>query len=494
MVATHSRPSVIRGVTIFSARFVRNHFRVSISALSLIACLEICHVNSLADDRSEQVAPPNVPTWSGFLTGIPGNQVDPTGLPLNWTPESVSWKATLPGEGQSSPVVWGDSAFVTTVEGPNKETYHVSRIDLTDGKVDWTKSVQSTDPVESTYLVSRAAPTPVCDAASVYVFFESGDLVALTHQGEEVWKRSLSQDYGRFDNKFGLAASPVQDEHSLYILIDHAGPSYLLAINKKDGSTRWKTPRESRRSWSSPFLATIDGQAQIVCSSVGSVDGYDADAGKQLWSHTDVGANSSATPIVFHGNQVLLGAAVRPSEGTSEKAERTNLLGRIVRNDDGWKFVVEWVAEKARGSFSSPVSLQNRAYWINSSGVIYCLDLKSGKELFSKRLPCGPCWATPIPVGDRIYAFGKDGITTVLQASDEYIELAASNRLWAAPEEAEKKADAPSIQGEQDPSRRRAMQNAAGPIQYGAVIIPNQILIRSGNTLHCLKTSESLSQ
>jgi len=432
--------------------------------------------------------------WSGFLTGVPGNQIDPAGLPLSWTPESVSWKAKLPGEGQSSPVVWSDSAFVTSVEGPNKETYHVSRIDLSDGNVMWTKSVQSTDPVESTYLVSRAAPTPVCDARCVYAFFESGDLVALTHAGEEIWKRSISQDYGRFDNRFGLAASPVQDEDSLYLLIDHGGPSYLLAINKKDGSTRWKTPRESRRSWSSPFLATIEGQTQIVCSSVGSVDGYDPVSGQQLWSHTDVGANSSATPIVFHGNQVLLGAVVRPSEGTSEKAERTNLLGRIVRDNDAWKFVVEWVAEKARGSFSSPVSLGNRAYWINSSGVIYCLDLKTGKELFSKRLPCGPCWATPIPVGDRIYAFGKDGVTTVLQASDEYIELAPANRLWAAPEEAEKKADAPSIQGEQDPNRRRAMQNAAGPIQYGAVIVPNQILIRSGNTLYCLKSVEAVPQ
>ena len=66
--------------------------------------------------------------------------------------------------------------------------------------------------------------------------------------------------------------------------------------------------------------------------------------GGRLWSHTDVGANSSATPIVFHGNQVLLGAVVRPSEGTSEKAERTNLLGRIVQTDNGWNFVVEWVA------------------------------------------------------------------------------------------------------------------------------------------------------
>ncbi|WP_397571793.1 PQQ-binding-like beta-propeller repeat protein [Schlesneria sp. T3-172] len=456
-------------------------FPMLVSVLCWLACAAV------STAVGAEQTPPATPPWSGFLTGISSNPVDPEQLPLTWTPETVTWKASLQGDGQSSPVVWENSAYVTSVEGPNKETYYVSRVDLADGSIRWSKPIPSTDPVESTYLISRAAPTPVCDATNVYAFFESGDLIALTHDGKEVWKRSLSVDYGRFDNKFGLASSPVQDESSLYILIDHAGPSYILAINKNDGSTRWKTPRESRRSWSSPFLAHIDGQPQIVCSSVGSVDGYDPASGQQLWSYEDVGGNSSATPIVFNGDQVLLGASARSSEGTSEKGERTNLLGRIVRDNDGWKFNVQWVADKARGSFSSPVCSQQRAYWINSSGVIFCLDLASGKELFSRRLSCGACWATPIPVGDRIYVFGKDGITTVLQAADEYIELAAVNRLWPSPEEAEKKPDVPSIQGEQDPNRRRAMQNAAGPIQYGAVVIPQGVVIRSGNALYCVK-------
>lgn len=447
--------------------------------------------------------------WPGFLSGISQNERFVDSLPLSWSPEQISWKASIRGDGQSSPVVWGENAYVTSVEGPNKEEYFLTKIRLADGIVAWTHTLSSTDPVKSTYLVSRAAPTPVCDATGIYVFYESGDVVAVDHEGQEIWKRSLTREYGKFDNKFGLAASPVQDERGIYLLIDHAGPSYLLGLSKKDGSTLWKTSRDSRRSWSSPFFSTIDGQPQIVCSSYGSVDGYDPADGKQLWSFNDVGANSAATPIVAGDSRVLLGSLVRPSEGTSEKAERSNLMGKISRKEAGWQFEVEWVAKKARGSFSSPINHDGHAYWISSAGILFCLDAATGEEKYSKRLPCGQCWATPLGIGDRIYVFGKDGGTTVVKSGPEYVELSALNQLWEPkppqeeaesvqtdkqPNESSVKDEKPQgptpAQSEPDPNRRRAMSRASGPIQYAAVIIPGKILIRSGDTLYCLdKTS-----
>src|SRR5690606_5837292 len=132
------------------------------------------------------------------------------------------------------------AVYVTSVEGPNKETYHLTRMSLDDGAAAWTHSLESTSPVPSTYLVSRAAPTPVVDAERVYALYESGDVVAVAHDGTEQWKRSLTVDYGKFDSEFGLAASPVQDERAIYLLIDHEGPSYVIALNKADGSTLWK--------------------------------------------------------------------------------------------------------------------------------------------------------------------------------------------------------------------------------------------------------------
>src|SRR6202023_514222 len=38
-----------------------------------------------------------------------------TGAPLHWSDtENIKWKATIPGRGHSSPVLWGDKIFVTT--------------------------------------------------------------------------------------------------------------------------------------------------------------------------------------------------------------------------------------------------------------------------------------------------------------------------------------------------------------------------------------------
>ncbi|MDA1038765.1 MAG: PQQ-binding-like beta-propeller repeat protein [Planctomycetota bacterium] len=100
--------------------------------------------------------------------------------------------------------------------------------------------------------MSRAAPTPAVDANRIYAFFESGDLVAVNRDGSVAWSRSLAQDYGPFKNEFGLAASVAQTADRVFLLIDHEGPSYVVAIAKADGRTLWKTDRTSRVSWSSP--------------------------------------------------------------------------------------------------------------------------------------------------------------------------------------------------------------------------------------------------
>ena len=167
-------------------------------------------------------------SWPGFL-GAGADIKTTNSLPLKWSPtEGVAWNVPLAGHGQSSPVIWNDRIFVSAVDGPKKETYQVTAFGLSDGKELWKVSLPSTDPVENSVYVSRAAPTPVVDKDRVIVFFESGDLISLDHSGKEIWKRSLSQDYGKFKNKFGLSGSPVQTSDYVFILIDDEGPKTLL--------------------------------------------------------------------------------------------------------------------------------------------------------------------------------------------------------------------------------------------------------------------------
>lgn len=186
--------------------------------------------------------------WPGFR-GSGDGCTTAKNLPLKWSPtENLAWKIDLPGYGQSCPVVWKDRVYLTAVDGKEREKGFIMAFDARTGKRLWSHEFAPTQKAKWSYTVSRAAPTPVVDAAGVYAFFEGGDLLALSHEGKLRWSRSLVKDYGEFQTGHGLGSSPVQTEEAVIVLIDHRGPSYLLAVDKQTGKTLWKTDRESRSS------------------------------------------------------------------------------------------------------------------------------------------------------------------------------------------------------------------------------------------------------
>ncbi len=421
-------------------------------------------------------------SWPGFL-GAGADVSKNTKLPTKWTPqENVAWTTMIPGHGQSSPVVWGDRVFVTSVEGPLKDQCHVLAIQLADGKTLWKYTLSNSDPVENSLYVSRAAPTPVVDADRIYTFFESGDTVALDHQGKEVWKRSINQDYGKFQNKFGLSASLVQNGTHIFILVDDEGPSYLLALDKKTGETTWKQERTPRASWSSPGMVKVEGGEHIVVSSAGAVEGYDPATGKLLWSYTDIGGNTGTTPIDMGDGKFFVAASGGRDGKNSEIAKKSNGMMQIVRNGNGWEAKMLWLAAEATPSWASPIAHQGCAYWVNTQGVIFCFDVQSGKLHYKQRSKQS-CWATPIGIGDRVYFFGKEGITTVLAAGPEY-KVIAENDLWN-PEDF--KADEEAGAKEPTEERRRAAAMFSGPTIYGVAVTDNNFLIRIGDRLFCVR-------
>ena len=357
-----------------------------------------------------------------------------------------------------------------------KEEYHILCWQLSDGTLLWKHTLKNSVPAKSSLYVSRAAPTPATDGERVYAFFESGDVLALSMEGKPLWQRSLTKDYGAFEGNHGLGSSPVLTDDGVALLIDHSGPSYLISLSKEDGSTLWKTDRESRTSWSSPMLATLKAGEQIVCSSSGSLDGYDPNSGKKLWSVDELSGNTVASPLSYNGKIVLVGASSGRGEESEAGTTRTNAAIQVIKNSAGeMESKILWSTDKATSSFGSPVIHGGQAYWVNRSGVVYCLDAASGEVHYNKRL-AESCWATPLAVDDRIYFFGKAGNTTVLQAGEEY-KVLAENVLWSEEAEAEKPKDAA------DP----ASAIFGGRTVYGVAAVNNSILIRTGNKLYCVR-------
>lgn len=353
--------------------------------------------------------------WTGFR-GDGTSLTDASDLPIRWSPEQgVAWKKSIPGDGQSSPVVWGDRVFLTSLSGDRKESLYVVCLDLTTGNQQWKREWVSSFPEDDSNYISKAAPTPVVDADRLIALFESGDLIAMDHGGETLWRRRLTEDFGPLLGNHGMGSSPAQTPSSVVVLMDHKGPSYLAAFDKKAGETLWKVDRTQSSAWSSPTLVQRGDRSEIVVSSGGSVDGYDAAGGELLWTYQPVEGNNVPSPTV-HDDYIAVGSREKGS----------NFVLRLDTNDPGRpRAEVAWEAAEVASAFGSPLIHRGRVYYSNKAGVLFCYRLESGSLLFQQRLPAST-WASALGCGDRVYFFCTNGQTAVITASDEY-ELVAQN-------------------------------------------------------------------
>ncbi len=337
-------------------------------------------------------------------------------LPLKWSDtENIAWTADLPGDGQSSPVVWKDKVFVTSVEGEFKDTLHVLCFDFATGKQQWKVTKRGTQRVKSSDYTSKAAPTPIATADRVFALFESGDLFALDHTGKEIWSRSIVKDFGEFTNNHGLGTSPVLAGDAILILVAQERDGYLLAVDTKTGKDRWRTEHAFGSSWSTPTITQTGDAITAIVSSSGMAAGFDAKTGKRAWQLDGLKGNTVASPTVF-GDLAFLGS----SERTSQIAVKLDATA------DAEKRVV-WRSGGATSSFGSPLVYNDMAFSVSRDGIAVCLDPKTGKEHWDTRLPAS-CWASPIGGAGRVYFFTRDGVCVVAKAANEF-DVLAENKL-----------------------------------------------------------------
>ncbi len=406
--------------------------------------------------------------WQSFRGGS-NNEFADREMAESWSDDAnIAWKVALPGYGQSTPVFGQGGIYVTSAitaeaaeapdpsdkpvapapaqtagdqpaapapegrrrgrggrdgastesivaaaNGPMKTEIAVTRIDQRTGAIAWTAALPSSSPEPSNKYRSCAAPTPCLDERAVYAWFESGDLVALDHRGETLWHRQIGKEHGPPQGNHGLGGSLVQDRDSLYLLVDHDGPSYLLCLDKEKGEARWKVDREKRVSWSTPVV-TDDA---VIVSSNGLVEEFDKASGERRWMVDGLEGNTVASPLVFR-DYVLA-----PSSAQGQ----TQLIRRGQSGQGGERVV--WKADgKTAASFSSPVFARGQIVLVSKAGIASGLDWRSGEELWSHRLPAG-CWATPAVLGGRIHFFSTTGATLVAELTDEGLRELRTNEL-----------------------------------------------------------------
>jgi outer membrane protein assembly factor BamB len=387
--------------------------------------------------------------WPGFR-GL-GDSQAAAGLPWSWELRGRvpgNWNIRLPGYGQSSPVVWGDTIYVTAISGEQKEQLHLFAVAVSDGSVRWQRDFTATQKVKDSDAVSRGAPTPVVDAERIYAVYESGDLFAVSHTGDVQWARSFVKDYGEIQGPHGYSSSPVLAEGLCILQVSHSGPSYVLAVDRATGENRWKVDHPSQTGWSSPVIFGTGETAQVIVSTAGSVRALAVATGATYWVTEAIQGNSTASPTVV-GDRVVIGASTERGGGGSRRGANApsrsegstagsgnRPSGPPAAAPTGSGVIqlaaglapekrVAWTSTQVSAGYASPVVLDGYAYFVNRVGVAMCVSLDDGTVNWQHRLP-GEVWASPIANDGHITFFGKHGSVITLKGGPELVEVGDS--------------------------------------------------------------------
>jgi outer membrane protein assembly factor BamB len=371
-------------------------------------------------------------------------------LPDRWTAtENVAWKTDIPGRGWSSPIVWGDRVYLTTVvnlgesEPPKKGLYNggnrmdvpqsthqwkVYCLDLKSGKVLWEKQVREGAPTAPIHVKnSYASETPVTDGERVYAYFGNVGIWCFDMDGKDVWNREIAPQRMAFG--WGTASSPVVHGDRLYIVNDNLEASWLLALDKKTGKEIWKVAREEKSNWSTPYVWTNEQRTEIVTPGSGLVRSYDLD-GKLLWSFKGMSSITIATPYSSNGLLFLssgyVGDKRRPLYAIRPGASGDISLAQG-QTSNQW---IAWSYPQAGPYNPTTLAYNDRIYVLYDGGALACFNAADGAVVYERtKIPEGGNFTTsPWAYGNRIFCLNEDGVTFVIKAGDKF-EVLNTNPL-----------------------------------------------------------------
>jgi outer membrane protein assembly factor BamB len=371
-------------------------------------------------------------------------------FPDHWsTTENVVWKTDLPGRGWSSPVVWGQRVFLTTVvnrgesEAPKKGLYlggnrpqpatsihewWVYCLDVDSGEVRWKEQVHEGAPPSAIHVKnSYASETPVTDGERVYFRFGNVGLFAYGLDGKRVWSLPMEPHPTRYG--WGTASSPVLHGDRLHLVDDNEADSSLRALDKRTGREAWRIARDEKSNWSTPFIWQNNLRTEIVTPGSGKVRAYDLD-GRELWSLRGMSGITIATP--FAGEELLyvssgyVGSRQRPLY-----AIRPGARGDIsLAPDQTSNQHIAWCHWLAAPYNPSTLLYRDKLYVLLDRGMLSAYDATTGRIFFEReRIPQGGGFtASPWAANGKIYCLNEDGVTFVFRAGKKF-ELLHVNRL-----------------------------------------------------------------
>lgn len=350
------------------------------------------------------------PQWRGPEVN---NHAPASATPVTeWSAEkNVRWKTPIPGRGHSTPIVVGRQIYLTTGD-KEKGTQSLLSIDRATGKILWEKIIHKGGfPAQLHRENSPASQTAQWDGKNIIVVFENDKKIkvtAVSPQGEIIWSK-VAGDYLP-SYQFGYGSTPVLHKGSLIIVIGTKESGTITSLKSHNGEKNWTVTRKGHDYWATPVVATVAGKEQLLISGTNRFSSLDPATGELNWE-TQAGSKSMCGTIVWHDDMIFASGGF-PEKGTT--AVKADGSGKVI-----WKNIVQCYEQ-------SLLSHKGLIYAIADDGRAHCWDAKTGEKKWSERIGRRGVMASPLAVGDQIYATLKNGSTVILKAGPTFQKIAVN--------------------------------------------------------------------
>lgn len=357
------------------------------------------------------------PSGQGLVAG--------TDYPDRWsTTHNVRWKASVPGAGNSSPIVWRDRIYLTTARD-NGRRLSLLAFDRASGNLAWEVFAPAGADDRVHPKNGHASATPATDGERIYVSFGSRGLFAFDLKGQVVWQRAL----GDIANYHGPAGSVLLHRDRVILYQDHDRGGFIAAFDARTGSPVWRTSRPQSVGWGTPIAVRVVNHDEIIVNGQSQVMAYNPDTGVELWRCRGMSFEVIPTPVVGYGLVFCSSGRAGPT-----LAIRPGGKGDVTDSHLAWS--------TPRGSpfVPSPILYQDLLYTINDmASIVSAFDARTGTSLWQGRLGQSQregFSASPVAVNGKVFFTNDQGETFVLKAGPTFELLhvnAIGERTLASP-------------------------------------------------------------
>jgi len=400
--------------------------------LRLIACL--CGLLLTANVTVAE----NWPNWRGPLNNGVSTEEN---VPVEWSEEdNVAWKVDLPGPAGSTPVIWEDHIFLTTMDksGDGKDAYLMAF--NTRGEELWRHHLGSgKNKPRGDEGNNPAAPSPVTDGKHVWAFISTGDLFCFDFDGNVVWKTNLQDRYGEFKIQFGFTSTPVLEGNKLFFQLIHGEwnedpqPAWVIALDKNTGKEIWKHYRKSDafaenvHSYASPILYEDNEQKFLLTHGADYIIAHDLETGDELWRCGGINPKDNYNKFL----RLVASPAMAPGIIVVPSAKRGPVLG--LKPDGSGNITSKvshyhWKRDRDTPDVPSPLIVDGIVYLCRENGDLIAIDADTGEEIYYERVHRTRHRASPVYADGHIYLTGRDGKVSVIKAGRDF-EIVSQNDL-----------------------------------------------------------------